>query len=63
MNEQDIREALEQALSGEMLEDTILSEIRMTRSFEEYGVLSSNEGLVLLMRNGGEFQITICRSR
>lgn len=64
MNEQDIREALELILNGELsLEDTALEETRTVRSFEEAGVLSSDEGLVLRMQDGSEFQITIHQSR
>ena len=64
MNEQIIREALELVLNGELsLEDTDLEETRVARSFEEAGVLSGDEGLVLRMRDGSEFQITIRQSR
>ena len=63
MNEQAIREALELVLNGELsLEDTDLEETRVARSFEA-GVLSGDEGLVLRMRDGSEFQITIRQSR
>ena len=64
MNEQVIREALELVLSGELsLEDTALEETRVARSFEAAGVLSGDEGLVLRMQDGSEFQITIHQSR
>lgn len=64
MNEQVIREALEMILAGEFsLEDTALEEIRSARSFDEAGVLSGDEGLVLRMQDGSEFQITIRQSR
>lgn len=64
MNEQVIREALELVLSGELsLEDTALEETRGVRSFGEASVLSSDEGLVLRMQDGSEFQITIRQSR
>lgn len=64
MSEQVIREALELVLNGELSpEDTALEETRAARSFEETGVLSSNEGLVLRMQDGSEFQITIRQSR
>ena len=63
MNEQVIREALELILNGELsLEDTALEETRMVRSFKEFGVLSGDEGLVLRMQDGSEFQITIRQS-
>lgn len=64
MNEQIIREALELVLNGELsLEDTDLEEIRVAQSFNEAGVLSGDEGLVLRMQDGSEFQITIRQSR
>ena len=64
MNEQIIREALELVLNGKLsLEDTDLEETRGARSFQEAGVLSGDEGLVLRMQDGSEFQITIHQSR
>jgi hypothetical protein len=33
------------------------------RSFEEAGLLTANEGLVLRLSDGAEFQVTIVRSR
>ena len=64
MNEQVIREALELIMNGELsLEDTALEETRVARSFEEAGVLSGDDGLVLRMQDGSEFQITIRQSR
>ena len=58
------REALELILNGELsLEDTALEETRVARSFEEAGVLSGDDGLVLRMQDGSEFQITIRQSR
>lgn len=64
MNEQVIREALELVLSGELSpEDTALEEARVARSFEEAGILSGDEGLVLRMQDGSEFQVTIRQSR
>lgn len=64
MNEKVIREALEMLLTGELsLEDTALDEARSILSFEDAGVLTSDEGLVLKMADGTEFQITIRQSR
>ena len=51
-------------MNGELsLGDTDLEEIRVARSFNEAGVLSGDEGLVLRMQDGSEFQITIRQSR
>ena len=63
MNEQVIREALEMVLDGESMEDTALEKTRAVRSFRDAGVLSGDEGLVLRMQDGSEFQITIRQSR
>lgn len=63
-NEQDMREVLEMLLAGDVArEETEIDEAVSILSFEEAGVLTKDEGLVLRMRNGIEFQITICRSR
>lgn len=63
-NERDMREALEMLLAGDAArEDTEFDKAVSILSFEEAGVLTRDEGLVLRMRNGIEFQITICRSR
>lgn len=36
---------------------------RNVRSFEDSGLLTKNEGLVVRMEDGSEFQVTIVRSR
>lgn len=64
MNEKVIREALEMLLIGELsLEDTALDEARSILPFGEAGVLTRDEGLVLKMADGTEFQITVRQSR
>ena len=64
MNKQVIREALEMLLIGELsLEDTALDDARSILPFEDAGVLTNDEGLVLKMADGTEFQITIRQSR
>jgi hypothetical protein len=39
-----------------------LAGVEMVRTFEEAGILTYNKGLVLRMKDGGEFQITVVRS-
>lgn len=39
-----------------------LSGLEMVRTFEEAGILTYNKGLVLRMKDGSEFQITVVRS-
>ena len=64
MNEQVIMEAL-QLLLVERYEvsDTALDEVERCSSFSEAGLLTNDEGLVLRMADGSEFQITIRQSR
>ena len=55
-----LREVLESiAPSSGLLPD----EIRQIRTFEEVGVLTANRGLVLMMADGTEFQVTIVRNK
>jgi hypothetical protein len=64
MNETDIRQALELALWGEDLEEALGDTApRDIRSFGDAGVLTRNEGLVLRLSDGSEFQITVVQSR
>jgi hypothetical protein len=40
-----------------------LSGVKRVRTFEEEGVLTHDAGLVITTADGGEFQLTIVRSR
>lgn len=40
-----------------------LQGVRSVRTFEDDGVLTRDKGLVLTLKDGTEFQITIVRSR
>lgn len=63
MNEKSFREALEELLLGEVsLEDSVLDEARSILSFEDAALLTHDEGLVVRMLDGTEFQITIRQS-
>jgi hypothetical protein len=55
VNETEAREEITEAI----FEATVDTRIR---SFEEAGVITSNEGFVITFPNGEEFQITIVRS-
>jgi hypothetical protein len=46
----------------EALFDGVL-DVRTAATFEDAGVLSTNAGLVLKMRDGSEFQITVVKSK
>lgn len=49
----------------DLLEDLLENEdgIRRVESFEDVGMLTYNKGVVVQMRNGAEFQITVVRSK
>jgi hypothetical protein len=57
MDEREIRELLAELLLDE--EDRI--GVRNVESFHDAGLMTNNEGLVVRMEDGGEFQLTIVR--
>lgn len=57
MNPTDIRYALDAALSGSEVDDFDV------RSFEDAGLMTYDEGIVVRDSDGNEFQITIVQSR
>ena len=62
MTEAEFREILEEALGDyEPYKDE--EGIAYTETFANAGVLTSNEGLVVHLAGGTEFQVTIVRSR
>jgi hypothetical protein len=61
MTESEFREMLSEALRGES--DYWPQEVEYVTSFEDSGVLTSNEGLVVRLDDGSEFQVTVVRSR
>ena len=51
-------------LLDDLPEDAILrDEVKRTSSFEQKGVLTKDAGLIVTMKDGTEFQITVVRSR
>ena len=40
-----------------------LSDVEMVQTYDEAGVLTYNKGLVLRMKDGSEYQITVVKSR
>jgi hypothetical protein len=56
MNGADIQEIITDAIAGQ-------DEIIRVQTFEEAGVLTTNNGLVIRTSDGSEFQITIIQSR
>ena len=63
MTEHDIEAALLelQYTTGEDCEP-IIEQLLIADSFEDHGIMTRNRGVVFLMKDGSEFQITIVRS-
>ena len=60
MSESEFAEYLDEAL---MWSNEETGMIIGTGSFESVGMMTRNEGLVVRMKNGSEFQITVVKSR
>jgi hypothetical protein len=58
--EADMRELLADLLLDD---EDLAAGRRDVRSFEDSGLLTRNEGLVVRMEDGSEFQVTIVKSR
>lgn len=61
MNTQSVSQAISELLFSEEAEDVI--EVSDVQTFEEAGVLTQNDGLVLRLPDGSEFQISIVQSK
>ena len=61
MSEEEFIELLEQALDSDDIEDDF-GRIRV-RTFEDVGVLTRDKGLVIRLKGGEEFHVTVVRSR
>jgi len=55
--------AFEAAIDDEVEVPMELQNVRDMRTFENAGVLTSNAGFVIRMRDGAEYQVTLVRSR
>lgn len=60
MNETEFVEYLNEALSWASNEDGM---IIGSDTFKDVGIMTRNEGLVVRMKDGTEFQITVVKSR
>ncbi len=60
MSESEFAEYLDEALSWASEEDGMI--IRSS-SFKSVGMMTRNEGLVVRMKDGSEFQVTVVKSR
>lgn len=64
MNEKTIIEALDLILVERYeVSDTALDEIERCQSFSAAGLMTNDDGLVIRMADGSEFQITVRQSR
>lgn len=60
MNEDVIREGLMGLFLGwYSFEDTALSECESCKTFKEAGLLTNDTGIVLTMKDGSQFQLTV----
>ncbi len=60
MSESEFAEYLDEALMWSSEEDGM---IIGSGSFESVGMMTRNEGLVVRMKDGSEFQVTVVKSR
>jgi hypothetical protein len=63
MGEREVREILTEMLLNDEEGYFPGGGVRDVRSFSEGGLMTSNEGLVLKLADGSEFQIQILQSR
>ena len=64
MDAQEFAETLEDLVRYDIPEEAALHGLsKRTSSDEEKGVLTTNEGFIVRMMDGAEFQITVVRSR
>ena len=62
MDEQDMSEVIMDALYHDNEECGTETQVTKIYTFEELGILTTNTGLVVRMKDGSEFQITIVKS-
>ena len=60
--EKDMCDLIEEALEYENSDEGIESEVKRIRSFDEAGLLTTDSGLVIKMKDGSEFQITVVKA-
>jgi hypothetical protein len=65
MDRRDINELIEDALLfyNDEEENSLQGEIEKIKTFSKAGLLTTDNGLVIKMKNGAEFQITIVQSK
>lgn len=63
MYETDMENLLQEVLEFEDEEIGVESQVKRVSTFESVGLLTNNHGIVVRMKDGSEFQITIVKSR
>ena len=64
MDAQEFAETLEDLVRYDIPEEASLHGlIKRTSSYEEKGALTTNEGFIVRMMDGAEFQITVVQSK
>src|SRR4051812_29671646 len=62
MGERDMNQLLQELFAGYHDEDSLRGLVRRVATYAERGILTCNEGLVVTLEDGSEFQLTIVRS-
>jgi len=64
MSSRILAQLLRDYLAGDVEPDeSVLDDIRRVETYEEAGTFSRDDGLVIRMRDGTEFHITVTRSK
>jgi hypothetical protein len=63
ITEGDVVSSLKSMLMGDPVGDTYLDKVDSCSTYQEAGIITYNEGLVIRLPNGQEFQVTIVQSR
>ena len=64
MSSRILTQLLRDYLAGDVEPDeSVLDDIRRVETYEEAGTFSRDDGLVIRMRDGTEFHITVTRSK
>lgn len=64
MNTEEFAAALEDILDDlDPERDVLYDDVTRVRSFEQAGVLTTDQGCVVTMRGGTEFHVTVVRSK
>ena len=62
MTEEDFRDALIDAISMTEEDNALNDELLSVKTFSSAGVLTDNEGMIIKLLDGSEFQVTIVKT-